>query len=140
MSKWKLLRLFNPLCYAGNVTSIEDLGSRVNTNLEDLRRKIPGWTISSAFNDDVKTIEKMIEDSKTVKFEDLPLLLVSKLHIMVKLRTVPTFILCILRYSGFLWVVPTNTGMFCPRGGGVLPSLSYIGMYRCEGYGFQRVY
>ena len=28
-----------------------------------------------------------------------------------------------------------------PRGGGgVLPSMSYIGMCRCEGYGFQRVY
>ena len=92
MSKWKLLRLFNPLCFAGNVTSIEDLESRVNTNLEDLRRKLPGWTISSAFNDDVNIIEKMIEDSKTVKFEDLPFLLVSKLHITVELRTVPTFV------------------------------------------------
>ena len=81
MSKWKLLRLFNPLCYAGNVTSIEDLESHVNTNLEDLRTKIPGWTLPT-FNDDVKTMEKMIEDSKTVKFEDLPFLLVSKLHIM----------------------------------------------------------
>ena len=26
------------------------------------------------------------------------------------------------------------------RGGGVLPYMSYIGMCRCEGYGFQRVY
>ena len=25
-------------------------------------------------------------------------------------------------------------------GGGVLPYMSYIGMCRCEGYGFQRVY
>ena len=27
-----------------------------------------------------------------------------------------------------------------PRGGGVLPYISYIGMCRCEGYGFQAVY
>ena len=27
-----------------------------------------------------------------------------------------------------------------PGGGGVLPYMSYIGMCRCEGYGFQRVY
>ena len=25
-------------------------------------------------------------------------------------------------------------------GGGVLPYMGYIGMYRCEGYGFQEVY
>ena len=25
-------------------------------------------------------------------------------------------------------------------GGGILPYMSYIGMYRCEGYGFQAVY
>jgi len=25
-------------------------------------------------------------------------------------------------------------------GGGVLPYMGYIGMYRCEGYGFQAVY
>ena len=27
-----------------------------------------------------------------------------------------------------------------PEGGGVLPYMSYIGMCRCEGYGFQAVY
>ena len=27
-----------------------------------------------------------------------------------------------------------------PRGGGVLPYMGYIGMCRCEGYGFQAVY
>ena len=27
-----------------------------------------------------------------------------------------------------------------PGGGGVIPYMSYIGMCRCEGYGFQRVY
>ena len=27
-----------------------------------------------------------------------------------------------------------------PGGGGVLPYVGYIGMYRCEGYGFQAVY
>ena len=26
------------------------------------------------------------------------------------------------------------------RGAGVLPYMGYIGMYRCEGYGFQAVY
>ena len=29
---------------------------------------------------------------------------------------------------------------YVPGGGGVLPYMSYIGMCRCEGYGFQRVY
>ena len=29
---------------------------------------------------------------------------------------------------------------YFPGGGGVLPYMSYIGMCRCEGYGFQRVY
>ena len=70
MSKWKLIRLFNPLCYAGNVTSIEDLESR---DLEDLRSQIP-----SCSPHDLETIQRMIEDSKTVNFEDLPLLLVSQ--------------------------------------------------------------
>ena len=27
-----------------------------------------------------------------------------------------------------------------PGGGGVLPDMGYIGMCRCEGYGFQAVY
>ena len=35
----------------------------------------------------------------------------------MQLRTVPTFataqnVLCISRYSGFLWVMPSNTGIF----------------------------
>ena len=29
---------------------------------------------------------------------------------------------------------------YSPRGGGVLPYMGYIGMYRCEGYGFEAVY
>ena len=31
-------------------------------------------------------------------------------------------------------------GVMTRGGGGVLPYMSYIGMCRCEGYGFQRVY
>ena len=30
--------------------------------------------------------------------------------------------------------------LFSPGGGGVLPYMGYIGMCRCEGYGFQAVY
>ena len=30
--------------------------------------------------------------------------------------------------------------MFAAGGGGVLPYMGYIGMCRCEGYGFQAVY
>ena len=36
-----------------------------------------------------------------------------------------------------------KTGLFLlppEGGGGVLPYMGYIGMYRCEGYGFQVVY
>ena len=35
--------------------------------------------------------------------------------------------------------VPPLGIYFCP-GGGVLPCMGYIGMCRCEGYGFQAVY
>lgn len=73
MSKWKLLRLFNPLCYAGNITSIEDLESQIKTNSEEFSKNVQG------FDRDLSTIQTMIEDSKTVKFEDLPPLLVSNL-------------------------------------------------------------
>lgn len=73
MSKWKLLRLFNPLCYAGNITSIEDLESQIKANSAELSENVQG------FDGDLSTMQTMIEDSKTVKFEDLPLLLVSNL-------------------------------------------------------------
>lgn len=73
MSKWKLLRLFNPLCYAGNITSIEDLESQIKTNSEEFSKNVQG------FDRDLSTVQTMIEDSRTVKFEDLPLLLVSNL-------------------------------------------------------------
>lgn len=69
MSKWKLVRLFNPLCYAANVTSIEDLESQLNTNFGDLTKLVA--------SDDLETVKKMIEDSKVMNFDDLPRLLVS---------------------------------------------------------------
>lgn len=69
MSKWKLQRLFNPLCYAGKVTSIEDLESQLRTNLDELRRMVP------LDSDELNTIKRMIEDSKMVNYEDLPRLL-----------------------------------------------------------------
>ena len=71
MSKWKLLRLFNPLCYAANVTSIEDLESQLNTNYGDLTRLVP-----SVINE-LETVKKMIKDSKVMNCDDLPRLLVS---------------------------------------------------------------
>ena len=71
MSKWKLLRLFNPLCYAANVTSIEDLESQLNTNFGDLTRLVP-----SVINE-LETVKKMIKDSKVMNCDDLPRLLVS---------------------------------------------------------------
>ena len=71
MSKWKLLRLFNPLCYAANVTSIEDLESQLNTNFGDLTRLVP-----SIINE-LETVKKMIKDSKVMNCDDLPRLLVS---------------------------------------------------------------
>ena len=33
-----------------------------------------------------------------------------------------------------------RVGLYWPRGGGVLPYMGYIGMCRCEGYGFQAVF
>ena len=36
--------------------------------------------------------------------------------------------------------ISRNMFMTHPRGGGVLPYMDYIGMCRCEGYGFQAVY
>ena len=57
------------------MTSIEDLESRVKTNLDDLRSRIP------SINDDLEKIERMIEDSKTVKFEDVLFDLVSDLRV-----------------------------------------------------------
>ncbi|XP_022787935.1 uncharacterized protein LOC111327889 isoform X1 [Stylophora pistillata] len=75
MCKWRIIRLFNPLCYAADVTSVEDLEKKVRTNLHDLKRKLPAWSQSEYFKDDLETIEKVIEDSKTVNYEDLPSLL-----------------------------------------------------------------
>ena len=45
----------------------------------------------------------------------------------------------------FLHVIKATTeslhfGWSPPGGGGVLPYMGYIGMCRCEGYGFQAVY
>lgn len=78
MFKWKVIRLFNPLCYAAGVTSVKDLERQMLTNLDDLKKKLPGWSQSPSFDEDLETIQNMIEDSKTVKFEDLPSLLVSQ--------------------------------------------------------------
>ena len=77
--------MFNPLCYAANVTSVEDLERQVTTNLEELRRKLPSWSLSPSFKEDLETIKKLIEDSKTVKYEDLPSLLVSHVLLHYKL-------------------------------------------------------
>ena len=77
MSKWKLTRLFNHFCFIADVTSIEDLENRVKTNLTELKSKVPSWASESSFSHDIEEIEKMIKDSKTVKFEDLPYILVS---------------------------------------------------------------
>lgn len=77
MLKWKVIRLFNPLCYATNIKSIEDLETQVGTNLDALKKKLPNWAQTPSFSDDLETIQKMIDDSKTVKYEDLPSLLVS---------------------------------------------------------------
>ena len=38
------------------------------------------------------------------------------------------------------WKKPENGTVPPEGGGGVLPYMSYIGMCRCEGYGFQRIY
>ena len=47
------------------------------TNLDALKRTLPNWAQTPSFSDDLETIQKMIDDSKTVKYEDLPSLLVS---------------------------------------------------------------
>ena len=86
MSKWRIIRLFNPLCYAGDVTSVEDLERHVKTNLDGLKRKLPVWSQSLSFDEDLRTIKKVIQDSKTVKYEDLPSLLVSLYQGSVNLR------------------------------------------------------
>ena len=39
-----------------------------------------------------------------------------------------------------LFNISLSLGIMPREGGGVLPNMSYIGMCRCEGYGFQRVY
>ena len=43
-----------------------------------------------------------------------------------------------------LKTISIGNSMICsdiwPRGGGALPYMGYIGMCRCEGYGFQAVY
>ena len=43
-------------------------------------------------------------------------------------------------YSRRLRFVPDICKADIPRGGGVLPYMGYMGMCRCEGYGFQAVY
>ena len=53
---------------------------------------------------------------------------------------VPPFILSMLYFSTNRCssVPPSDVPLFHPRG--VLPYMGYIGMCRCEGYGFQSVY
>jgi len=45
--------------------------------MDHVKKKLPSWAQSTSFDEDLKTIQNMIEDSKTVKYEDLPELLVS---------------------------------------------------------------
>lgn len=78
MSKWKIIKLFNPLCYAAGVTSVMDLEQQILTNLDYMKKKLPGWSQSPSFDGNLETIQNMIKDSKTVKYEDLPELLVSQ--------------------------------------------------------------
>lgn len=77
MFKWRIIRLFNPLCYAAGVKSVKDLERQILTNLDHVKKKLPSWAQSPSFDDDLESIQNMIEDSKTVKYEDLPELLVS---------------------------------------------------------------
>lgn len=69
--------MFNPLCYAVGVKSVQDLEQQISTNMDHVKKKLPSWAQSTSFDEDLKTIQNMIEDSKTVKYEDLPELLVS---------------------------------------------------------------
>ena len=39
-----------------------------------------------------------------------------------------------------LWIIDIYSYLVHIRGGGVMPYMGYIGMCRCEGYGFQAVY
>ena len=78
MFKWRIIRLFNPLCYAAGVKSVQDLEQQISTNIDHLKKKLPTWAQSPSFDEDLKSIQNMIDDSKTVKYEDLPELLVSQ--------------------------------------------------------------
>ena len=83
MCKWRIIRLFNPLCYTADVTSVEDLEKKVRANLDDIKQKLPAWSQSQSFREDLETIKNLIEDSKTVRYENLPSLLVSWIVILV---------------------------------------------------------
>ena len=45
----------------------------------------------------------------------------------------------ILIFYGVTVKTKNCMAVVAPRGGGVLPYITYIGMCRCEGYGFQAV-
>ena len=45
---------------------------------------------------------------------------------------------CVNAFAIFIFSAQFNSGT--DPGGGVLPYMGYIGMCRCEGYGFQAVY
>ncbi|XP_020625773.1 focal adhesion kinase 1-like [Orbicella faveolata] len=75
MFKWRIIRLFNPLCYAAGVKSVTDLEQQLLTNMDHVKKKLPSWAQSPSFDEDLKSIQNMIADSKTVKYEDLPELL-----------------------------------------------------------------
>ena len=78
MVKWKVIKLFNPLCYAAGVTSVIDLEQQILTNLDHVKKKLPSWAQSPSFDGDLETIHNVIADSKTVKYEDLLEILVSQ--------------------------------------------------------------
>ena len=57
MCKWRIIRLFNPLCYTADVTSVEDLEKKVRANLDDIKQKLPAWSQSQSFREDLETIK-----------------------------------------------------------------------------------
>ena len=70
-------QVVQPLVLCCCVKSVKDLERQILTNLDHVKKKLPSWAQSPSFDDDLESIQNMIEDSKTVKYEDLPELLVS---------------------------------------------------------------
>ena len=97
----------------------------------------------SAVNSDLREICRWCCQNSLLMDPDKTKLLV--IGVPTLLQQLPDFTITLCGKPILPTPVAKDLGVFLvlrsmPGGGGLLPYMTYIGMCRCEGYGFQRVY